>query len=262
MSRSAILKRLILPLVLPALMSVGLSGCFTLRPGVFAPPTAAEVGPVLDNYGEAVVPAHGLIVVQGDDLIYGVADHSRREGINGSTAHRTGVTITETLRQALKAVSIVNQGYPGDTAAMGAQRWADAPVGNLLILSYGYGDAVAKTPAADYELALRSMVQRAHAQGAAVFLIPTPPLAAAPVIPGQKPKPGPHLLTSADIEPYRAVMRKIGQDESVEVFEPQAEITRVKATPTRTIAQSPEIYQAIAAGLVPYIRIVSPPKRR
>lgn len=262
MSRSAILKRVCPSLVLPALVSIGLSGCFTVRQGVFAPPTAAEVGPVLDNYGEAVAPAHGRIVAQGDDLIYGVADHSRRPGINGSSVHRTGVTITETLRQTLKSVTIVNQGYPGDTAAMGARRWAQAPVGNLVILSYGYGDAAAKTPLADYDLALRGMVQRAHDQGAAVFLIPTPPMAAAPLNPGQKPKPGLHLLTTADIEPYRAAMRKIGLDESAEVFEPQAEITRVKAFPTKTIAQSPEIYQAIAGGLVPYIRIVQPPKGR
>jgi hypothetical protein len=262
MSRSAILKRLISPLVLPALLSVGLSGCFTLRQGVFAPPTTAEVGPVLDNYGEAVIPANGLIVVQGDDLIYGVAEHSRRPGINGSSVHRTGVTITETMRQALKPVTIVNQGYPGDTAAAGAERWAGTPAGNLTILSYGYGDAVAKTPVAEFDLALRTMVRRAHAQGAAVFLIPPPPMAAAPVVPGQKPKAGPHLLSTAEIEPYRADMRVVGLSESAEVFEPQAEIVRVKATPTRTITQSPEIYQAIAAGLVPYIRIVSPPRRR
>ncbi|MHB8286493.1 MAG: SGNH/GDSL hydrolase family protein [Caulobacteraceae bacterium] len=260
MSRSAILKRLILPLALPALLSVGLSGCFTLRQGTFAPPTAADVGPVLDNYGEAIVPVHGLIVVQGDDLIYGVADHSRREGINGSAVHRTGTTITETLRQVLKGVAIVNQGYPGDTAAMGAQRWADAPVGNLVVLSYGYGDAAAKTPVADSDRALRGMVRRAHAQGAAVFLIPTPPMAATPPVVSKKPQPVSHLLTTADFEPYRAAMRQIGQDESVEVFEPQAELTRVKATPTKTVAQSSEIYQAIAGGLVPYIRIV-PAKR-
>jgi lysophospholipase L1-like esterase len=286
MSRSAILKRLIPPLALSALLSVGLSACFTLRQGTFAPPTAAEVGPVLDNYGEAVVPAHGLIVVQGDELIYGVADHSRRPGINGSQVHRTATTITETMRQALQAVDIVNQGYPGDTAAMGARRWSDAPVGNLAILSYGYGDAAANTPVADYERALREMVRRARAQGAAVFLIPTPPMAATAVAVGFNGQSAPFpngkkkraaaqqaaaqaapvattiipVAMDASLEPYRAAMRRVGVEENAEVFEPQAEIARVKASATKTVAQSPEIYRAIAAGLVPYIRIVRPPK--
>jgi hypothetical protein len=256
MTQSAILRRLILPVIL----SVGLTGCFTLRQGAFAPPTMAEVGPVLDNYGEAVVPAHGLIVARGDDLIYGVGRHSRRAGINGSSVARTGVTITETLRQALKRVTVVNQGYPQDTVISSAQRWADGPAPNLLILSYGYGDAAARTPPADYESALRDMVRRAHARGAAVFLIPTPLMAATPTTPGKTPKTTPALVDSA-IEPYRAVMRRIGQEENAEVFEPQAEITRIKATPTRTIAQTPDIYQAIAAGLVPYIRIAQPARQ-
>jgi hypothetical protein len=221
----------------------------------------AEVGPVLDNYGEAVVPAHGLIVARGDDLIYGVGLHSRRAGINGSSVTRARATITETLRQALKGVTIVNEGYPGDTVISSARRWADAPAANLLILSYGYGDAEAKTPLADYESALRDMVRRAHARGAAVFLIPTPPMAPTPTTAGTTPKTTPALVNAA-IEPYRAVMRRIGQEENAEVFEPQAEITRIKATPTRTIAQTPDIYQAIAAGLVPYIRIVQPARPR
>jgi lysophospholipase L1-like esterase len=253
MSKPASLKRLIVPLIL----SLGLSGCFTLRQGTFAAPTLAEVGPVLDNYGEAVVPAHGLIVARGDDLIYGVGLRSRRSGANGSSVARTRVTVTETLRQALKRVTIVNEGYPGDTVISSAQRWADAPAANLLILSYGYGDAEAKTPLPDYESALRDMVRRAHARGAAVFLIPTPPMAVTPTAVGKTPRTPPALVNAA-IEPYRAVMRMVGQEENAEVFEPQAEITRIKATPTRTIAQTPDIYQAIAAGLVPYIRIVQP----
>jgi hypothetical protein len=253
MIETATLKRL----TLSVLLTLGLSGCFTLRQGTFAPPTLAEVGPVLNNYGEAVVPAHGMIVARGDDLIYGVGLHSRRAGLNGSSVSRTGVTITETLRQALKPVTIVNQGYPGDTVIASTRRWADAPVGNLLILSYGYGDAAAKTPIADYDSALRDMVRRAHAEGAAVFLIPTPPMAATPTTPGKTPQATPALVNAA-IEPYRAVMRRIGQEENAEVFEPQSELTRIKATPTSTIAQTSAIYQAIAAGLVPYIRIVQP----
>ncbi len=239
--RPSILPRVLVLTVLAA----GLGGC-SLNQGSFSPPTAAEVGPVLDNYGEAVIPDHGVIVVQGDDLVYGVSPRSRRPGLNGSTVPRTESTITETLRRVLRRAVVVNRGYPGDSARDGALRWAGEPVGNLLILSYGFGDALSKTPVNAYADALTNMVQRAHAQGAAVFLIPSPPVA------------DPKL--NAAVEPYRVALRAVGAQQDAEVFEPQAQLTLFKTPLAKGVAQTPEVYRAIAGGLVPYIRIVRPPK--
>ena len=140
-------RKAILPLVLPPILALVLAGCALPKTAAYFHPSAADMGPSLDNYGEAIVPVHGLIVLQGDDFIYGSAERTRgRDPINGSQAPRGPVSLSEAMRTVLHGVQIENHGYAGDSIVDGFERWGGSPKGDLLVLSYGFGDVRAQTP--------------------------------------------------------------------------------------------------------------------
>lgn len=218
-----------------------LAACAPLRTSSFPPPSADEIGPKLDNYGEAVLPPNGLVVLEGDDLAYGADPKAGRAAQGGAPPRQSSASIGRTLQKVLgRRVKVETRASPGETISKGEARSADAPQGNLVILSYGYGDALAHTPAEVFGAALRQMIQAAHAQGAAVFLLVYPQLK------------DPTL--NGEIEPYRAQMRQIGPETGAEVFEAAQDMTRVGAPPDG-VALQPKAYQAIAGGMIPYIRI-------
>jgi hypothetical protein len=232
---------LILALAAPAL----LCGCFHAAPTLRA--TAAQIGPEPDNYGEAVIPSRGVIVLQGDDVIYGVVRHGRRPSINGADEKRGPFTLADGLHRQLRNVTIVDHGYPGDTVAKSAERWAGQPVGNLLILSFGYGDFRAKTPVAEFTAALTKLVRQAHAQGAAVFIVSTPP---------------PTDVKLAGVSDYRYAAQHVAAAEGVDFFDPGAALYKAQITPSKDENGSAAIYQAIAGAMVPYIQVVSEPSAK
>jgi hypothetical protein len=164
------MKRL---LILALAAAAPMAGCFRPAPVLHA--TAAEIGPLPDNYSEAVIPRDGTIVLQGDDAIYGDFRHGHRPPINGADEKRGALTLGESLHRFVRHVKIVDHGFPGDTVEKSAERWAGQPVGNLLILSFGYGDYRAQTDVGEFTKALTKLVQQAEAQGAAVFIVTTPP---------------------------------------------------------------------------------------
>jgi len=202
-----------------------------------------QIGPRLDNYGEAVLPLHGTIVVQGDDAVYGVVQHGRRGPINGAAEPRGAVTLTDTLQRALPGVTVINHGYPQDTAAESANRWADAPVGDLLILCLGYGDLQAKTPPTEYGEALRALIRRGKARGAAVFVILTPP-AGDPKFSGLK--------------GYRDAARTAAAEMGVDLFDPMTALYQAQVKLPKGPDGSADIYRAMARAIVPYIQVVKP----
>ena len=197
---------------------------------------------MLDNYGAAVVPAHGAIVVQGDDFIYGVSRHGRRPPINGASLKRGPLSISESLRQVLRGPQIVNRGYPGDSIVQGEGRWGWRPGTNLLILSYGFGDQREKTTPELYRQSLTAMIQRAHAAGAAVFLVTTPPLQDGDL--------------NGGLDPYRNIMRDVGAAQGAQVFDTAQEMAKATAPVSQHDSQTPRVYQAVAAAMVPYIELV------
>lgn len=223
---------------------LAIAGCGLPRTAAYFHPSAADMGPTLDNYGEAIVPTHGLIVVQGDDLVYGVAAKRGRPPINGAPAPRQALTLTEVMRQTLHGVEIANLGYPGDSIVDGFERWAGRPRGELAIFCYGLGDVRAKTPAATYEQTLRLMVRRAHAAGAAVFLINWPGLG--------------DLKLDHALDPYRIATRTVGAQEHAEVFEAYDDLQRAHVAPPKSPDLTPEVLRLIAGDLVAYIKIVAP----
>lgn len=223
-----------------------LAGC--LHP---APPTphatAAQIGPTPDNFSEAVIPAGGMIVLQGDDAIYGEARHGRRPPINGADERRGDHTLADSLHRILRDVTIVDHGFPGDTVERSAERWAGQPVGNLLILSFGYGDYRAKTKVADFTQALTKLVRQAQAERAAVFIITTPPTTS------------PQLFGLND---YRAAAQQVGVSQGVDVFDSTAALTNATTPPAKDEYGGAAIYSVIAGTMIPYIQIVAPAKAK
>ena len=217
------------------------------KPSPYFQPTAAQLGPELNSYGEAVAPRDALIVVQGDDLAYGAGLRSDRNRINGADEGQVAMTISRSLRRVLGRgqVQVENRGFPGDTVARSAQRWADAPAPKLLVLALGYGDMKAHTQITPFAEALSSMIRRAHGQGAAVFLV-SPPASS-------------DVLFESNLAPYRGTAEAVARQEGAEVFSAAASMGSAKESPVKSVGQSPRTYELIAGSMVPYIKLVAPP---
>ena len=230
----------------PILLAASLlAGCASRPPHRYFQPTPEQVSPFPNSYGEVVVPRHGLIAVQGDELAYGLAQGKSRRTINGADQGQGPLTISEALRRALKGVNVENRGFPGDTVAASQQRWAGAPHADLLILAYGFGDERAHTSLNPYTNSLATMVQAATAKGEAVFII-LPPSSS-------------DSLLAAAVAPFQASGRLVASVYGATLFDANSSIARIKAAQQKGVAQTPAIYQAIAADMTPYIKVVPKP---
>jgi hypothetical protein len=235
------MKRL---LILALAAAAPMAGCF-LSPAPVLHATAAQIGPTPDNYSEAVIPRDGTIVLQGDDAIYGDFRHAHRPPINGADEKRGALTLGESLQRFVRHVKIVDHGFPGDTVEKSAERWAGQPVGNLLILSFGYGDYRAQTDVEDFKAALTKLVHDAQAQNAAVFIVTTPPATSKKL---------------SGLDDYREAAIQVGAKEGVDVINATEALTNAHVEPSKDEHGSSTIYQTIAAAMVPYIQAVPQPK--
>jgi len=151
-----------------ATLLAALGGCAHRPPP--PPPTPsgslADVGPRLDNYSQATVPIDGLIVVSGDNFTTPDGKQMGRKGRGLSFAAAMG---------KFTGVKIEDETQSGGTLAAGAERLAVGPAGDLVVIAYGYGDVAAKTKPADFRKTLQTMIQAAHARGAAVYVVAPPP---------------------------------------------------------------------------------------
>lgn len=225
-----------------AVSALALAACVTARAPTFPPAAAADIGPKLNNYGQAVLPRGGLIVVEGDAVAYGLAP---RSGPPGAPPRRSPATIAETLKKVLKDVTVETRAEPDRTLGEGVARSAGRPPANLLILSYATGDAAAHTSADAYAAALRKRIAQAHEKGAAVFLLTAPPVKDATL--------------NVALEPYRVLMRQVGAEMGAEVFDAATVMARIGAKPAG-VALSARAYRAIAGEMVPYIAIAPSPQ--
>ena len=228
-----------------AILSASLAAGCARAPHRYFQPTPDQIGPVPNSYGEVVAPRRGLIAVQGDGLAYGVARGRSRRTINGADQGQGPLTISEALRKTLRGVQVENRGFPDDTVAASAARWSQAPRADLLILAYGFGDERAHTSVRAYADSLTTLVQTAVADGEAVFIVVPPNVSDA--------------LLQSDLQPYQNADRAVAADTGAVLFEANASIFRIKATPSKGFAQTPGAYQAIAADMSPYIKVVSAP---
>lgn len=230
-----------------SLLATGLTACaHSQKPARFFQPSAAQIGPEFNSYGEAVLPEQGLIVVQGDDMAYGVGVHPTRHRINDAEVGQASLTISQSLRHVLgdNRVRVENRGFPDDTVAESAQRWTGLEPGDLLVLAYGFGDMKAKTVPAAFADELRAMIRAAHARGAPVFVV-SPPLLADP-------------LMEAKLAPYRWWAETVAGQEGAELFLAVAAMTAAKEKPAKGAPQTSKTYQTIASSMIPYIKLVKP----
>jgi hypothetical protein len=228
--------------VLAMIAATAMLGCTVPQAlGQPADPAASTPGPELDSYGRATVPQDGLVVVMGDDLAYGSDPRGNVPGANGSTVRRSSSAISEQLQRLFGSLQVENRGYPGDTLAEGIKRWQDAPAGDLLILTYGLGDATAKTPPDEFTNTLRNFIRSSRDHGAAVFVIVWPALK------------DPAL--NAALEPYRIAERTIAPDEGAAVIEAYKVAEKIKAPPSNRSYQQPELYSALAGTIATYVRV-------
>jgi len=234
------MKRL---LILAFVAAAPLTGCFRPAPVLHA--TAAEIGPLPDNYSEAVIPRGGTIVLQGDDAIYGDFRHGHRPPINGADEKRGSLTLADMLHRRVRHVTVIDHGFPGDTVAKSAERWAGQPMGDLLILSFGYGDYRAETDVSDFKAALTKLVREAQAQGAAVFIVTTPPATSKKL---------------SGLDEYRAAAIQVGTTEGVDVINATEALIKAKVPASKDEHGNSMIYQTIGGAMVPYIQVVPQPK--
>ena len=226
------------PLVLASILALQLLGGCAHREVRYFQPSASQIGPDPNSYGEVVVPLHGLIAVQGDGLAYGLARGRSRHEINGADRGQSSQTISQVLRRAIRGVEVENRGYPGDTLAQSKVRWSDSRRANLLILCFGFGDAAAHTPIDAFKSDLAQLIRAMRAQGTAVFVV-TPPQLSDPL---------------QDVD----AASDVGQQEGAQVFYATASVHRLSRPAGKTIAQPAEVYQAIAGDMAPYIKVVGP----
>ncbi len=199
-----------------------------VRPGL-----AADVGPHLSNYSEATVPANGVIVLRSDDFAGPDA---------ASEPHKGRPARTVKLADALAAATglkVVDQSMLGETIEAAAERLKTAPVGDLLVICYGFGDAAA-TDAGDFDATLTAMIEAAEAQGAAVYLVVEP-------VSGSK-------LSDA-VEAYRNLTRSAGAAHGAGVIDANAGITKAEFGPGKSAYQTPAAVKLIAGSLAAYLKI-------
>lgn len=150
------------------------------------------------------------IACYGDSLTYGYDESADGQAtqVNGSTNKRSRFPYPEALDTALGYAGIsrtvVNRGFPGDTAADGLTRWAAASATDVSFLMYGTNDGnpARSVTIEQYKLNMAAMIEREIGKGAAVVLI------------------GPPLLsdeeTSLSIRAYSAALKKLAEEYDVE----------------------------------------------
>jgi hypothetical protein len=119
------------------------------------------------------VPADGLIVVSGDDFVKPGVTPPRLKARKGAPP----LSFAEVLAKDT-AVRVHDETKAGSTLEEGADRFALGPAPNLLVISYGFGDAFAGTKPAAFRHDLQAMIKGAQARGAAVYVVVEPPTAA------------------------------------------------------------------------------------
>lgn len=233
-------------LVLLALM-LELAGCAARPAGpAVRLGLARDVGQGLNNAGEATIPVGGAIVFQGDDFIYGVKRPRRAKTAVQAVSVRSPAAVPDQVfKQLGRRVTVQIHASPKDTITSGTERWKGQPVGDLLVLSYAYGDAAAGTSQADYRAALQAAVSSARAAGTPVFLI-VPPNSSDDVL-------------NRKLDVYRQVMRELAA-RGTGVFEAQQSLDAQRIRPAPSAALDDLAYTAIAGVVLQHIKL-GPPRQ-
>jgi hypothetical protein len=148
------------------------------------------------------------------------------------------ISLADALAQAT-GLTVVDQSKPSEMLNTAVQRLKDAPVGNLLILCYGFGD-VGTTTEKDFRAALTAMIRAAHEHGAAVYLVVEPATA---------------LPLSPRAEPYRGVFRAAAASEGAGLIDSPAILLKANQGPSPTAIQPKAAVDIIAKNIAAYVKI-------
>ncbi len=195
--------------------------------------------------------AGAVIVAEGDSLTYGQDTTPTGTGrpINGASQRRSATPYPESLQRLLgSAVTVINEGYPGDRSAEGITRWSGAPKPALTVIMYGTNDAMnfgqhasGSVSLAQFELNLAALVDRARRRGGRVILLTPPPIGSPPA--------------DATVEPYRAAVRRLASEMGLTLIDTGRAITTVKAPWTDSVHLKAAAYLAIARAVAADIRV-------
>jgi lysophospholipase L1-like esterase len=151
----------------------------------------------------------------GDSLTYGqdTSASGVNTQINGASQKRSTAPYPEKLAESLGfagfsgAITVINRGYPGDTAQQGLTRWDGATATDLAILMYGTNEAqnyggLGVVEMQPFRVSVSAWIDRLRAQGTAVILMTPPPIDSA---------------QDLNIRPYADCLRSIGQSYGIPV---------------------------------------------
>jgi lysophospholipase L1-like esterase len=164
------------------------------------------------------------IACYGDSLTYGqdtTANGQPSGGLNGSLITRSRYPYPESLDAAFGyasiARSVYNRGYPGDTAQMGYDRWADPAVAtptDVSFIMFGTNDGKTRgVTIADYRKYMGKWIEREIGKGAVVVLIAPPMVVDVP--------------TNTNIQPYTAVLRELAQEYDLQFVDAAEQLSGV-----------------------------------
>lgn len=166
------------------------------------------------SLADVIAKLHGgtaiTIACYGDSLTYGqdTSANGQVSPLNGSTVTRSRYPYPESLSDALAlnsftvSASVINRGYPGDTAAAGLTRWAAASATDVAILMYGTNDGKTLAVSVDeFRNRMAEMIEREFDKGAVVILLSPPLVNDAP--------------TNANIAPYTVVLHQLADEYNV-----------------------------------------------
>jgi len=164
------------------------------------------------------------IACYGDSETYGqdtTGNGQPSGGLNGSLITRSRYPYPESLDAAFGyagiARSVYNRGYPGDTAQMGYDRWADPAVAtptDVSFIMFGTNDGKTRgVTISDYRKYMGKWIEREIAKGAVVVLI-APPMAL-------------DVPTNTNIQPYTAVLRELAQEYDLQFVDAAEQLSGV-----------------------------------
>jgi lysophospholipase L1-like esterase len=166
-----------------------------------------QIGPRLNNYGQAVLAPASVITIWSDEF---TSDAPGAPKVKGKAP-----SFADELAKAT-GLKVVDHSTPGQTAAAGRAQLEAADPGNLVVICYGYGDAARKT--LDFKASIDGMIRLAHARGAPVILV-TEPLPVLPATPKLSPADTARKALAAQVSALQDIVRADGPEEGAAVVD-------------------------------------------
>lgn len=136
-------------------------------------PTADTEGTA---YANLAAGSTATVVLTGHSQVYGQEIGGTGAPVNGSSTARSATPIPESLQDVLNAVipgkvTVVNQGYPGDTTTASLNRWASGTSGDVEFIWLESNDFVSSLPMETTVANTVALIDRSLARGSQPVII-------------------------------------------------------------------------------------------